>query len=126
MKEKFFTFPLKHLNTLLISKIKAELVKKKKKVTKRRRNPPGKVKIRIDGKKGEFKAELVNAPKEEKKEKPKKEEPKVEEKKEEVVEEKVEEVKEEPKKNRGYYCCYIMCLHFSSNLSYRKMDFFIT
>jgi len=34
-------------------------------VMKRRKNPPGKIKIRLDGEKGKYKAELIDAPKEE-------------------------------------------------------------
>ena len=78
-------------------------------VSKRRKNPPGKIKIRIEGEKGKYKAELIDAPREEiKKEEKKKEEIKKpelpkEKKREEKVEEKKEpkkviEKKEEPKK----------------------------
>jgi len=62
-------------------------------VSKRRKNPPGKVKIRIEGEKGKYKAELIDAPKEEIK---KEEKGKIEKLKEKVVgkkEEKVEEKK---------------------------------
>jgi len=90
-------------------------------IIKRRKNPPGKIKIRIEGEKGNYKAELINAPREKKKEEKKgkveklkdkivgkKEEPKiVEEKKidKEIVvkpkEEKKIEIKEEVKKENS-------------------------
>ena len=70
-------------------------------VTKSRKNPPGKIKIRVEGEKGKYKAELVNAPREE----IKKEEEKgrIEKLKEKIIgkeekEEKIEEKKEETKK----------------------------
>ena len=63
-------------------------------VTKSRKNPPGKVKIRVEGEKGKYKAELVNAPREEiKKEDEKSRIEKLKEKiigKEKVVEEKLD------------------------------------
>ena len=75
-------------------------------VSKRRKNPPGKIKIRVEGEKGKYKAELIDAPREKVKEEKKKgvgeklkekiigekkeEKPKVEEKKEVKKEEKKE------------------------------------
>ncbi len=88
---------MKALKEFLLKHLKEEVKIGKylnEEVSKRRKNPPGKIKIRIDGEKGKYKAELINAPKEEVK---KEEKGKIEKLKEKVVgkkEEKVEEKKE--------------------------------
>ena len=90
----------KALREFLVKHMKSDNVKIGKylneEVSKRRKNPPGKIKIRIDGEKGKYKAELINAPKEEVK---KEEKGKVEKLKEKIVGTKEEVKKPElPKK----------------------------
>ena len=66
---------MKALKEFLLRHLKEEVKVGKylnEELTKRRRNPPGKIKIRVEGEKGKYKAELVNAPKEKKEETPKK------------------------------------------------------
>ena len=60
-------------------------------IGKSRKNPPGKIKIRLEGEKGKYKAELINAPREEIKEEKKK--GRIEKLKEKITgkEEKIEE-----------------------------------
>ena len=60
-------------------------------IGKSRKSPPGKIKIRVEGEKGKYKAELVNAPREEAKEEKKK--GRIEKLKEKITGEKVAEEK---------------------------------